>query len=122
MQAARRFEIFVIGVKDVERLGAWKRQDRVEFRQEDVCRLRRARKRNTLLFDALAETCGHPYELSRGVLETMLYEVAIVDFRGGECVRCSQPSDVHQPPILASEAGTNEPICAMTVISATCRI
>lgn len=102
-QAARRFDMYLISMDDVERLGAWKSPDEVRFTHADTGRLRRVRKRNTALFDTLTDLCGHPYEVGDGVLTEMLLETIVVDFRqanAGSCVRCLRVEDENAPGVL----------------------
>lgn len=99
-RAGRRFDLFVIGVDDVERMGAWKAQHDVRFTFAQSRRLRRVRKRNTFLFDALTDIAGLPYRVSEGVSEDMLYEAVLVDFDMKGHVRCDAPEDVNKPRIL----------------------
>lgn len=92
--------MYVIGARDVERLCAWKTQREVRLTYAESRRLRRVRKRNTFLFDALTDIAGYPYHTSEAVLEDMLYEAIMVDFRMKGHVRCLQPDDGNKPCIL----------------------
>ena len=103
-KASRRFDVFVIGKDDIERLSAWKSQDEVRFTYAESRSLHRVRKRNTFLFDALADIIGVPYRVSEGVLEDALYEVVMVDFHMNGHVRCDNPTDQNMPKILPAEA------------------
>lgn len=106
-RVSRRFDLFLIGISDVERMEAWKAQDRVCFTYEQSLRLRRVRKRNTFLFDALADIAHQEYRVTEGVLEDMLYETVLVDFhvngRAEGHVRCQKPADPNRPHILPAE-------------------
>lgn len=106
-RVSRRFDLFLIGMSDVERMEAWESQDRVRFTYEQSLRLRRVRKRNTSLFDALADIAGQEYRVTDGVLECMLYETVLVDFhvntRTEGYIRCGKPADAKRPHILPAE-------------------
>ncbi|MBQ2951999.1 MAG: hypothetical protein IJE07_00415 [Clostridia bacterium] len=102
-RAGRKFDICVIGAGDVERLHAWKSPREVRFSYEDSRRLRRVRKRNTLLFDALADLIGGAYQLSVGVNEDMLYETIMVDFSQHGDVCCQEPAKDAAPAILPAD-------------------
>lgn len=92
--ACRRFDLYRIGMEDVERCSAWVSRERVSFTYEDSLRFQRVRKRNTSLFDVLTDVCGLPYTVSGGVLTELLYETLVVDLgqpEGAPYVRCLQP-------------------------------
>ncbi len=92
--------MYVIGAEDVERLCAWKKADEVSFSFADARLLRRVRKRNTFLFDALTDIAGYAYHVSEGVLDDMLVEAVLVDFAMSGHVRCLDPGDANKPQIL----------------------
>ena len=91
--ACRRFDLYRIGMEDVERCGAWSSGEAVSFTHADSLGFQRVRKRNTSFFDALTDVCGLPYAVSEGVLTDLLYEAVVVDLsqaKDSSCVRCLQ--------------------------------
>ena len=100
---ARRFDMYVLGAKDVERLCAWRSLREVRFTEAQARTLRRVRKRNTSLFDALNDLAGRTYRVSSGVMEDVLHEAVMVNFRMAGHVRCLAPGDSHLPAILPAE-------------------
>lgn len=80
-QPRRRFSLYTVCVEDVELFGAWKSRERISFTYGDTLHFRKARKRNTPLFDALTAIRGDAYTVSESVYDTLLYEAMTVDFR-----------------------------------------
>lgn len=77
----RRFDLFSIGMADVELFGAWNGRTEICFSHADTRHFRMVRKSNTQLFDVLTDICGLPYTLSDDVMMDFLYEVIVVDMR-----------------------------------------
>lgn len=80
-RARRRFSLYTVTLEDVELFGAWKNRDTVSFTYGETLHFRRARKRNTPLFDALTAIRGGAYTVGSDTIDTLLYEAIAVDFR-----------------------------------------
>jgi len=91
----RNFELFCLHLhRDLSVLGALKETAAGEaciFSCAQAQMLERVKKKNTALFDQLAEELSLPYETGENTLDTFLYDVIIVDmldrrFDGDLCI------------------------------------